>query len=68
MCGYRPAFRRAALAHRDNSRRSSGIGRSEKRAQASVGQVDERRTRATVDQLMDRNLDVLDVEVTTRAR
>jgi len=36
-----------------------------------IGQVDEQRnprTRATVDQLMDRYLDVLDVEVTTRAR
>ena len=36
-----------------------------------IGQVDEQRnprTRATVNQLMDRYLDVLDVEVTTRAR
>ena len=36
-----------------------------------IGQVDEQRnprTRATVDQLTDRYLDVLDVEVTTRAR
>jgi integrase len=36
-----------------------------------IGQIDEQRnprTRATVDQLMDRYLEVLDVEVTTRAR
>lgn len=36
-----------------------------------IGQIDEQRnprTRATVDQLMDRYLDVLDVEQTTRAR
>lgn len=36
-----------------------------------IGQVDEQRnprTRATVDQLMDRYLEVLDVEITTRAR
>ena len=36
-----------------------------------IGQVDEQRnprTRATVNQLMDKYLDVVDVEVTTRAR
>jgi hypothetical protein len=35
-----------------------------------IGQIGQRnpRTRATVNQLMDRNLDVVDVGVTTRAR
>jgi len=64
-------FRETALPHRDNSRRSPCIGRSEKGARTClIEQGDEQRNLRAVPRSTshDRHLDLVDVEIATRAR
>ena len=71
ICGHCAALGETALPHRDNSRRSPCIGRSEKGARTClIEQGDEQGNLRAVPRSTshDRHLDLVDVEIATRAR